>query len=98
MLLEVPSKTMAGTASLLSKLINATIAFLRIHNTNLEHRKAYGFYELRPELYKMANTESNCIEIHAAMIHEQNKIFMKNPSNITQLHRVHDPKNSSNPS
>ena len=94
----VPSETIAGTASLLSKLINATIAFLRIYTTNLEHRKAYGFYEFRAELYKMANAKSNCIEIHAAMIHEQNKILMKNPSNTTQLHRVHDSRNKSGPS
>jgi hypothetical protein len=89
----IPSETVQGIASLLSKLINATNAFLRSHTKNIEERKKMGMYEFRAQLYSMANAKTNCVEIHTALIHEQNKILMKNPSNTTALHHVHDPAN-----
>ena len=89
----IPTDTTAGTASLLSKLINATIALLRVYTQVPAERTAFGMYEFRAELYKMANAKANCMEINAALIHEHNKLLMRHPSSTTPLHHTHDPRN-----
>jgi hypothetical protein len=73
----IPSESVSGTASLLSKLINATNAFLRTHTKSIEERKTFGMYEFRTQLYSMANAKENCNEIKQALDH-QKETFLKN--------------------
>lgn len=64
---KIPDQRINGSVSLLSKLINITIAFIRTHMKDEESRKGVGMYELRQELFKMANAKENCIEIKQAI-------------------------------
>ncbi len=85
----IPTGPTAGTASLLSKLINATIALLRIHTKIAEERTKFGMYEFRAQLYNMANAKGNCVEIHAALIHEQNKAAARVGLPVDHTGRMH---------
>lgn len=80
----IPSESIPGTASLLSKLINVTIAFLRTHNKSTDERKNYGMYDLRAQIYNMANAKANYIEINQALTHQKQKHeeFLKNTTRI----------------
>ena len=77
---STPDNTADGVTSLLSKLINMTMAFIKTHYKEQKERETYGYYELRQESYKLGNSKKNCIEIKQALAHQKEKheAFLKN--------------------